>query len=492
MGLEDVDLVKNMFETLSYDELLKCRDNLNSAISKSYEEMQRVVHSHKPSEYVEYVKSFLGTDSVEYSGVCAELESLHMKPQRSGAPESKWLTSTNLPYTWDSRNGHKTVKSSVDISKYPFIKQVMEDINSEFNADLNSCLINYYKSGNSAVRYHDDSEEDIDQSQPICILSVGSERTIDFLYRDQHHRCTPIHSVTPVDGSLYTMKSGCQQLFKHSVRRDQRVGTERFCLSFRRRYTADDTKLSTSVSTQPGTNPSPVKEMVRQFESGIVNSGITTIKAKIELGDVKPPSPPQPSIKRKNTTVIFGTSITSRIVGPKLATRGRKVINVSRSGAKIKDILLNMENFHAQHPSAPYVDKILFSLGTNDIKYSRHGVFHLKQVVINLISKAKELFPGSIIMFQSCLPIKILYRYTCKNVLNFNDMIRNLCGLYNCIYVDCFRYFLSRDGYDYNRSLYYDWLHLNDEGLGVLARCLSAVVNRGSFNHVFNNFWGHK
>lgn len=432
MGLQDVELVKNMFDNLSYEDLLKCKDKLDFAISRAFNVNQKVLHSHIPTEYVGYHKTFLDTNSVEYAGIRAELEILAMKSQRSGTPDSRWLTTTNLPYTWTSGKGHKTVKSPTDISTYPFMKQLMEDINLKFNADLNSCLVNYYKTGNSTVRYHDDNEEDIDQTQPICILSVGSERTINFLYQDQHHQSKPVHSVTPGDGSLYEMKAGCQQIFKHSVKKDPSVSGERYCLSFRRRIMADDTKLSNSDE--------------------------------------------------------FLDAFSSRIAGNRLASRGRKVINVSQSGAKIKDMLHNMEYFHAQNPAAPHVDKILFSLGTNDIKYSRHGVLHLKQIIINLISRAKELFPGCIILMHSCLPMRNLYGYTCPNVLNFNRLINNLCELYNCMYVDCFRYFLSPDGYDYNRYLYYDWLHLNDVGLGVLARCLGAVVNRGSFNHVVSNF----
>ena len=86
------------------------------------------------------------------------------------------------------------------------------------------------------------------------------------------------------------------------------------------------------------------------------------------------------------------------------------------------------------------------------------------------------------------------YSYTCNNVNKFNELLDELCGLYNCVLMNCFDQFLEHDGYGltYNRRLYYDWLHLNDIGLGVLASCLKAVVNKGSFNHRFSNFgdWG--
>lgn len=496
----DLHFVTNIFNELSYDDLLKCREKLDSAISKSFNEKQKVLHSHAPGDYISYEEDFVISNSVEYAGICSELESLHMKPQRE-SPDTLWLTNTNMSYTWESLAGNVTVKHPTDISKYPFIKQAMEDINHKFNINMNSCLINYYKSGNSRVRYHDDNEDDMDQTEPICILSIGSKRTVDFLYQDQDYRSRPVHSISPVDGSLYTMKSGCQQIFKHRVKKDTRVTSDRYCLSFRRRKTVEEE--TTPTPAEPGNISSPVKRMIQQLESGTFSPPTSDLTIDPKEHKSSPPphehksSPPPQNEKpqsratrekSKNTTVLFGTSITSRIDGPQLATRGRKVINISQSGAKIRDIKRNMEFFHANNSAAPYVDKIVFSFGTNDIKYSRRGVLHLKQVIIDLVLTAKSLFPGCIILIQCCLPIKDAYWYTCNNVLSFNRLLSNICSNFNCIYIDCFRYFLSPDGSDSNYHLYYDWLHLNNVGLGVLARCLSTVVNRRSYNHVFNEF----
>ena len=176
--------------------------------------------------------------------------------------------------------------------------------------------------------------------------------------------------------------------------------------------------------------------------------------------------------------------MTKRLNVYKLSSRDRKVVNISQSGAKIKHISENVDFFHKNNKAAGDVEKVIFSLGTNDIKYSRRGVTHLKRYLVELINKTKTLFPGAIILFQACLPIRNLYWYTAPNVINFNNLLCSLCSEYNCIYIDCFRDFVSDDRKDHKQSLFWDWLHLNDGGLAVLAVWLKYIVDQNSYNRI--------
>ncbi len=117
----------------------------------------------------------------------------------------------------------------------------------------------------------------------------------------------------------------------------------------------------------------------------------------------------KPKIRR--TTVLFGTSMTKNIEPKKLGFRGRKVVNLSHSGAKIKDIYDNVRDFYENHEAAKSndVEKIIFSLGTNDVKFCRYGVGHLRKHVVRLIDLTKNIFPAAIVLFQCCLPIKPIY-----------------------------------------------------------------------------------
>ena len=168
--------------------------------------------------------------------------------------------------------------------------------------------------------------------------------------------------------------------------------------------------------------------------------------------------------------------------------------NISESGAKIKDISNNVRRFYEDDLAAKNndIEKVIFNLGTNDIKHARSGVLHLKKYLSDLINMTKELFPAAIILFQSCLPIKCVYSYIPRNVLDFNVMLRDLCLDYNCVFVDCFRVFLSYSGVEVNNDLYHDWLHLNNRGVGVLSTWLKYLVNENSFDRVVDNLLGIK
>ncbi len=216
-----------------------------------------------------------------------------------------------------------------------------------------------------------------------------------------------------------------------------------------------------------------------------------TVSAKPSSGSTKPPTANPLRYKRKmrRTTVLFGTSMTKYVHTKNMGFSGRRLINVSVSGAKIKDIANNVREFYENDLAAKNndIEKVIFNLGTNDIKHARSGVLHLKKYLSDLINMTKELFPAAIILFQSCLPIKCVYSYIAGNVLDFNTMLRDLCLDYNCVFVDCFRVFLSCDGSQVNDNLYHDWLHLNNRGVGVLSTWIKFLINENCFDRIVNN-----
>ncbi|MCP4457122.1 MAG: SGNH/GDSL hydrolase family protein, partial [Cytophagales bacterium] len=144
-------------------------------------------------------------------------------------------------------------------------------------------------------------------------------------------------------------------------------------------------------------------------------------------------------------------------------------------------------------------DKVILSFGTNDIARERHGVFNrrglskqqlqtrarngirkFRQPVANIVRKVKSLFPRASVVIQCVLPMKNMYWYTSTNVITFNDMLKDIAGSYNCYYIDCFERFLSADMRDYNRGLFYDWLHPNKWGLNLLCKSLKYVTYTNS------------
>ena len=208
----EVVLVSQIFQTLGLNDLLKCKDILDSIINREYVKKDLEIRSKKPIDFVDYDSEFITKDSVEYARIEAEIESLKLK-RCNNSPVTKWLTLTGQQYCWSSTSGHVTVKDPVDLKQYPTIHKIMLDINQKYGADLNSCLVSVYNNGSVCTTYHDDAEESLDPSQSIFVASFGAQRTVDFIYQGDNQRTKPLHSLSPSDGSLYIMKKGCQEFF---------------------------------------------------------------------------------------------------------------------------------------------------------------------------------------------------------------------------------------------------------------------------------------
>ena len=494
------------FKNLSYKELLNCRKQLSVCITKAEEEHRDLTIAQNISNFVKKPVSFYPPESVEYGSVFADVLMLNLESKcTGGSTSSQWLTNSGQAYIWETGKGTPVIKNPKPLDHCPYIKKALHDINQINGLTLNSCLVTCMANGKSNLRLHDDSEETMDESQPIVVLSMGIDRAIEFFGKYQKSTEPPALSITPEAGSLYAMLPGCQEYFKHRVPTNKTLAGARYSLSFR------CMKAAPVDSITPGT-PGKVKDMIDQFNNNgsPKNTQPSSVPSytQAEMSDFQPLSSVQfqqdnnsgPGVKytKKMTTVLFGTSITKNVEGSRLGLRGRKVINISESGARINkiesrgrvaDISTMVDKFVRDDPAASDIEKVILSFGTNDIKFSSKGVKHLRSHVYDLLNKVKLYFPGALVFIQCTLPIKNQYWYTCSNVLNFNNILREACYCTNSFYIDCFNDFLSYDQYDYNKALYRgDPWHLNRRGLGILCSWLKSVINRDSFNHVINRF----
>ena len=461
--------VKRLLYDLPLQDLLDCKGVLNDAIDAAYAKDKEKVVSSEIDDYVEYNNNFIHPDSVHFANLEADLASLNLSGKKGGTNKC-WLTTTNLPYTWKS--GRKDIKNKpVDITQFGCINKILLDLNKKYDIDLNSCLVTYYKDGNSNLRLHHDGEKDMDSSEPICVVTVGAVRTVEFLGRYQHWQDDPLLSLNPASGSLYVMNPGCQDIFRHRVVANNTINKERYSLSFRKRVVPDK---DSDVNRLPVTIESEI--LYNSVDDSVVTKSDRTLPDRV-CG--------APKIKR--TTVLFGTSITSGVEGNRLAHRGRRCINISQSGAKISDISDMVDNFRFNHADAPDIEKVIFSFGTNDVKSNRVGIGKLRQPIWDLIEKTKRYFPGCIVYVQCVLPIGRKHWFTAPNVLDFNQLLRDICHqIPCCMYIDCFWDFVLKDRSDHNYNLFKDWLHLNKLGVGILCRWLKYVINSNVFNPIIS------
>ena len=520
MGMSDF---VNFLKSLDIDQLTQCQSLIKDIIvSKSPNLSNPHVRSQNSftgkcediNEYVDYIDDFV--QECDKDGMLEEMRSLKLGISSSpGKVSNAFLTYYDEPYVWESSHGPVS-NEPINYNLYPNIKALMDKVNDKFDCDLNTALVSHYKSGQAGIRLHDDNEPSLDSNSPICVISFGATRTVEFVDKSTSDFRHTIKSVRPADRSLYIMRPGCQEHFLHRVRRDKRVKQERFIISFRK-FIPEKERVSA-----PNKSFSPVKNLLDNFECATpiqpiplvdVNSKqddatepvhvpLTSTANKPEQPNNAPlgfspfikddsyPSSSKPSNNKTNKfCVIFGTSITQNVDGPKLSRGTRKVINCSTSGAKINDISEEIRDFCVEnHGITSSVDKVILCLGTNDIKFF-NGVKYdvsnrFRSPLTRLVNLVKFLLPGAAIIIKCVLPMKPYYKYTAKTVHDFNYLLLDICRKQGCIFFDCFSRFLDVFGYGVDEYLYRDKWHLNDAGLKVLCRALKFVIFKDIFNPI--------
>ena len=485
------------------------------------------------NDFIDYRENFVPINKL--SLLDAEVEKLNLtnSPSDDAVVQNAYISLVDAHYTWNSKKG-PVVNNPVNLEDFPNIKSVLVNINEQFGCDLNSVLVSYFKNGETSLRLHNDDEDTLDSSQPICVVSLGVKRTVQFVkVTERDHRRT-CKTLVPKEGSMYVMKAGCQDIFKHRVNKDLRISKSRYSLSFRRRIPPSEQvetvsepvnpeicKNSTEITSSP-TNEiktSPAKNHMSETDNSVSN--FVTPAAKLKTVSFSP-SPIEGSDKilsgyspfttnssnlshslttkrngsktdgknAEKNCVILGTSITQVIDGDKLSRRMRKVYNCSYSGARIRDIAESAHEFCADNPGAiKNVDKVIVCVGVNDIKsfnsFDNNTYKRFRSPLVGLINKLKFLFPKATLFFKCVLPMGCKYNYTAKTVHEFNRLLLDLCGRNGCIFFDCFSEFLDKyDGRDIDRYLYRDNLHLNDTGTIVLCRAIKFLIYRDVFNPV--------
>jgi len=547
---------------LSVTQLREHQNLLNSALSKvqdfskSFRNIDSPVLTQDVNNYVDYFDSFLDSDSIQL--LLSECLSMGFsKKSPNVSVQNKFVSLFSEPYCWNSAQG-PVINNPLNMDDYPTIRKVMGAINEQHGAKLNSCLVSYYKNGHVRARLHCDDEAELDHTQPIAVVSLGAVRNVEFVDNKQESFRTTARTLKPSNGSLYLMRAGCQQAFRHRVRMNKRVKDFRISISFRSFIppgsVADlvhgpapisplcsDASFATcgSQASSLHTPTSPISPVVvkpvrvllsaaasqaanarNKFslrlpvptpaenvaDSRTVNevshpvSKPTALPSASLLPDVEGYSPfPQtpyttssakPAVLDRSSErvcVIFGTSITEHVDGGLMSRGDRTVVNVSSSGADIDDIRQMAEDFHHENLSSIHkIDKIIVSVGTNDVKFYNSRVRNmskdLRPKLISLVKLLKQLFPSAQVHFQTMLPIKITYNYTAESVHQFNNLLLDICTQYNCFFFDCFSRFLDNEGIFYNRTLFRDKYHLNNAGLKVFCRALKFLVYSNVFN----------
>ena len=97
------------------------------------------------------------------------------------------------------------------------------------NANFNSCLLNYYPSGDEGMGYHADDEKELGNQPIIASLSLGATRKFVF----KHKKTQDKIELYLESGQLIVMHGDTQKYWKHSITKTKTVNEGRISLTFR-------------------------------------------------------------------------------------------------------------------------------------------------------------------------------------------------------------------------------------------------------------------
>ena len=120
------------------------------------------------------------------------------------------------------------------------------------------------------------------------------------------------------------------------------------------------------------------------------------------------------------------------------------VKNIADGGATISKVLKQVEDFAGSNTDI-IVDRLLISVGTNDIRHCQDGVDHLRGPLKQMCSRIRELYPNTKIYFQNLLPLPCHDDNdwnTNQNVIYFNRILYNECVYRRFYYIQAFEEFI--------------------------------------------------
>ena len=456
----------NLIPALSswYNTMFILKDTIESLSSASTQDLatlikaaQKILDYRHLDDHLQYIPDIIDGDVC--SDLLAECESLNLSSS-SRRPESQWLSVTDRPYIYTDS---KPVHHAKDITKLPAISRVMQSFNERFNCTMDSCLVLKYTSSSAGTSLHADDELTMDTNQPICNLSIGEPRTIDFLSNADGK---VVRSFRMENRSLVLMKPGTQEVMTHRVPGEtgQHVPSLRYSLSFR------------AMSKRP----KPSLQNAAQAK-GPEQSSVNA-KSDTEIGSLAAPA--------RHVCLIAGDSYAARLDTVKLGRKCVDVESVARGGARIHQVMEQIRDFKSNNKSVT-VDKICISVGTNDIRYA-DSLDKIKLKFKSLCALIKELYPLSKVYFQSLIPLPCKSRHDWRTnsfVINMNSIIKNECIYRRFHILDAFRplslrYFDPRVPYIRDDRFFKAGdIHPSEaKGMGVLAKLYLRAIHSNFFD----------
>lgn len=133
-----------------------------------------------------------------------------------------WYGSEPFEYTY-SKKTKKALLFSASLLK---IKKQVEEVTG---AKYNSCLLNFYHSGDEGMGWHTDDEKELVKHSSIASVSLGANRKFVFKHKLNGEKV----EVVLESGSLLDMHGTIQENWLHSLPKTKKIHLPRINLTFR-------------------------------------------------------------------------------------------------------------------------------------------------------------------------------------------------------------------------------------------------------------------
>ena len=461
----------------------------------------------------EYYKES-GIDAQTVDDAMSEIEDLSVHFIKQKTPHRPTLLVIGVRYFF-SRNTENCLVP-VPFSDAPKVAALVKAFNVKYGTDYNSVLVSKYKDLNYFLPWHKDDEHMLDPNHPIGSFSDGAWRR--FQVSANKNKGEAIFEYLLAARSLLVMKPGFQTHFYHQLAE----GRRKFANETGRRINLTMRKVLDNFIDPPPVKTPDISEPVNTVEKAEVaaekeaevEAAVKEVKevevaVKVKFNDevdveevaVKPDEDKVNAERRRKSklktpvfsssgdktavcdAVVFGSSLVKGLNPKLLAKYGKSFTVVSHSSAHVEDIINDIKAVKDKGTIAcDGVKTVFFVCGGNDVENlpGDHTIDNIKEDFINLMSVAKEIFPGALINIMSLIPRRV-NSYGQEHVWLMHDVntfLSQECKKRGIRFVNAYSCYIRSNGRLNNRLFNSSRLHFSDIGNSVLGKLVIAVTHK--------------
>jgi len=138
-------------------------------------------------------------------------------------------------YSYGNSNEHrKDLHTYTAVPMHPAVRKVMEDLNVEYDTQLNVCVLNYYKDQHQHLGWHADDSPEQDLDHPIAVIAFGASRAFWWKHRTEKGAIPEDQRILMEPGDLIWMPAGFQEENLHRIPKHPSACGGRISLTFRK------------------------------------------------------------------------------------------------------------------------------------------------------------------------------------------------------------------------------------------------------------------